>query len=122
MTKEQNFRRPQKQALNIPVVSGRFLLRILLFPFIFLWGIFMLAAGTLFPLPLLVIISFYGLLLEPFIWLLRKSGSKINGIEPFIDDTGNNALGHFLGLTIYVWGAFAIVYVYLKDGTVWTGE
>jgi hypothetical protein len=103
-------------------VSGSFLLRVLLSPFIFLWGCFMLAAGTLFPLPFLVIISFYGLLLEPFIWLLRKSGSKINGIEPFINVRGNNALGHLLGLTIYVWGSFAIVYVYLKDGTVWTGE
>ena len=103
-------------------VSGSFLLRVILSPFIFLWGCFILAAGTLFPLPLLVMISFYGLLLEPFIWLLKKSGSNINGIKPIIDNTGNNALGHFLVLTIYVWGAFAIVYIYLKDGTVWTGE
>lgn len=103
-------------------VSGRFLLRVLLSPFIFLWGCVMLAAGTLFLLPLLVIISFCGLLLEPFIWLFRKSGSNINGIDPFINVTNNNALGHFLGLTIYVWGAFAVVYIYLKDGTVWAGE
>ena len=103
-------------------VSGSFLLRVILSPFIFLWGCFMLAAGTLFPLPLLVGISLFGLLLEPFIFLLRKSGSNINGIEPFIDNTRNNALGHFLGLTIYIWGAFAVVYFYLKDGTVWTGE
>ena len=74
----------QKPQLNIPVVSGRFLLRILLSPFIFLWGIFLLAAGTLFPLPLLVMISFFGFLLEPFIYLFRLSGSKINGIDPFI--------------------------------------
>ena len=80
----------------------------------------MLAVGTLFPIPFLMLMSFYGLLLEPFIWLLIKSGSNINGIEPLIHDTGNNALGHFLGLTIYAWGAFAIVYVYLKNGTVWT--
>jgi len=113
---------PQKPQSCQTNVSGSFLLRVLLSPFIFLWGCLMLAAGTLFILPLLFIFSFYGLLSEPFIWLLRKSGSNINGIEPFIDDTGNNALGHFLGLTIYVWGAFAIVYVYLKDGTVWTGE
>ncbi len=103
-------------------VSDSFLLRVLLSPFIFIWGLFMLAAGTLFPITFLVMISFVGLLLEPFIWLLKKSGSNINGIEPFIDNTGNNALGHFLGLTIHIWGAFAVVYVYLKDGTVWTGE
>lgn len=82
----------------------------------------MLAAGTLFLLPLLVIISFCGLLLEPFIWMLKKSGSNVKGIEPFINNTSNNAIGHFLGLTIYFWGAFAIMYVYIKDGTVWTGE
>jgi hypothetical protein len=103
-------------------VSGSFLLRVLLSPFIFLWGLFMLAVGTVFPITLLVMISFVGLLLEPFVWLLKKSGSNINGIEPFIDDTGNNALGHFLGLTIHIWGAFAVVYIYLKDGTVWSVE
>lgn len=95
------------------------LLRIIFSPFIFLYGCFMLTAGSVIFLPLLVGISFFGLLLEPIVWLLGKSGSEIEGIDPFIDDTENNALGHFLGITIYFWGAFAIVYVYLKDGTIW---
>ena len=114
--------RRNEQPFCQPRVRGSFLLRVILSPFIFLWGCFILAVGTLFPLTLLVLISFCGLLSEPFIWLFKKSGSNINGIEPFFDDTGNNALGHFLGLTIYVWGAFAVVYVYLKDGTILTGE
>lgn len=98
-----------------------FLLRVFLSPFIFLWGLFLLAAGTLFPITFLVMISFFGLLLEPFIWLFKKSGADINGIEPFIYNTGNNALGHFLGLTIHIWGAFAVVYLYVKKGVIFTG-
>ena len=120
--KQKHSDKAHSEPLQQCSVSGSFLLRVILSAFIFLWGCFMLAAGTLFPLPLLVGISLFGLLLEPFIFLLRKSGSNINGIEPFIDNTRNNALGHFLGLTIYIWGAFAVVYFYLKDGTVWTGE
>jgi hypothetical protein len=111
----------QKPQLNIPVVSGRFLLRILLSPFIFLWGIFMLAAGTLFPLPLLIMFSFIGFLIEPFIYLFRLSGSEINGIDPFIP-TKYTMLSHLLGLTIYIWGAPAIVVNYVLTGEVWSGE
>ena len=116
MTKET-----QNQRLNIPVVSGRFLLRILLSPFVFLWGIFILAAGTLFPIPLLVIFSFIGFIIEPFIYLFRLSGSKINGIEPFIP-TKYIMLSHLLGVTIYIWGAPAIVINYILTGEVWTGD
>lgn len=112
---------PLKPQLDKHGVCARFLLRLLLCPLIFIWGCVMLVVGSFFPLPLIVMISFWGLLFEPFIWLLRKSGANIKGIEPFFDCTGNNAINHFLGLTIYVWGAFAIVYFYLKDGTVWTG-
>ncbi len=99
-------------------INSSFLLRIILSPLVFLWGLFLLAAGTLFPLNIIVGLSIMGFMLEPFVWLLKKSGSNISGIEPFIDDTGNNALGHFLGITIHIWGAFAIVYIYLKDGTI----
>lgn len=113
---------PSSQTIAKPIVGGSFLLRVFLSPIIFLWGLVMLAAGTLFPITFLVMISFFGLLLEPFVWLLRKSGADIIGIEPFIDDTGNNALGHFLGFTIHIWGAFAVAYLYIKDGVVFTGE
>lgn len=123
---------------NLPIfsVSGSFLLRIALSPFIFLWGVFMLAAGTLFPLPLLVMFSVGGLIGSPIVWLLRKSGSDINYPDPFIPypcETlgeyemryGENVLlhmmNHFFGATIYVWGAFAVAYHYIKTGEVFTG-
>lgn len=103
-------------------INKKYIFRILLSPFIFIWGLFLLAAGTLFPLPFLIGVSFFGLLLEPFVWLFKKSGSKINGIEPFIDNSNNNVLGHFLGLTIYIWGAFAVTYYYIKTGKIFAGD
>ena len=103
-------------------------LRIILSPFIFLWGIFLLAAGTLFPVPLLVLISMYGLICTPFIWLIKKSKTNIKYPEPFLSKYGdyenekNIMRDHLFGATIYLWGAFAVVYNYIKTGEIFTGE
>ena len=102
-------------------MKNKILLRVILSPFLFCWALFLLAAATLFPLPILVAFSFFGLILEPFIWLLRKSGSKINNIEAFCNGKYHNAIGHFLGMTIYIWSPFAIVYLYVKKGELFTG-
>lgn len=96
---------------------SKLILRIILSPFIFLYGIFLLAAGTLFPLPLLVVLSFYGLISIPIIWLLNKSGVEVNQMDnAFISYSNSQALNHFLGLTIYFWGAFYVVYMFIKKG------
>jgi len=100
----------------------KILIRIILSPIIFIIGCFMMIILSIFPLPMIVIMSFFGILLEPFVWIFRQSGAKIKGIEPFINDTGSNMLGHFLGLTVYFWGAFAYVYIYIKKGTIWLGD
>jgi hypothetical protein len=127
MSKEQNLENRDK-ALHIGDVSGSFLLRLLLSPLLFLWGCFLLAAGTLFPLPLLVMISVGGMISIPFVWLLRKSGSEINYPEPFIcnyndfEKEKNIFRDHFFGATIYLWGAFAVAYHYVKTGEIFTGE
>ena len=96
----------------------------------------MLAAGTLFPLPLLVMFSVGGLIGSPIVWLLRKSGSDINYPDPFIthpyetldeyerycsENVMLHMANHFFGATIYAWGAFAVVYHYIKTGEVFTG-
>ena len=111
----------EKLKLNIPVLSGKFLLRLILSPFIFIWGLFLLAAGTFFPVSFLVILSFFGFIIEPFIFLLRLSGADINGIEPLIS-TKYTMLSHLIGITIYVWGAPAITVNYILTGEIWTGE
>jgi len=86
----------------------------------------MLMVGTLFPLPLLVIFSTMGLIVTPFVWLLRKSGTDIKYPEPFMakgEDYGNEKnimRDHLFGATIYVWGAFAVAYYYVKTGEVFT--
>ena len=124
MNKDLNIEKPY----TICGVSGSFLLRILLSPLLFLWGCFMLAAGTLFPLPLLVMFSVGGMISVPFVWIFRKSGSKINYPEPFMCDYNdfeeekNIFRDHFFAATIYVWGAFAVAYHYVKTGEIFTGE
>ena len=113
---------------TIAGVSGSFLLRVLLSPLLFLYGCFMLAAGTLFPLPFIVLCGVGGMISVPIVWLLRKSGTKIDYPEPFMCDYSdfekekNIFRDHFFGATIYVWGAFAITYHYVKTGKIFTGE
>jgi hypothetical protein len=56
--------------------TGKLLLRLILSPFIFLYGCILLIAFTFFPLPMLVLLSIIGIICEPFIWLLRVSGGS----------------------------------------------
>jgi hypothetical protein len=123
----------ENELKNIDMKNKQKLLRIILSPFIFLWGCFMLFAGTLFPLPLLVCFSFGGFISIPFVWLLKQSGSDIDYMDPFFNECGDSDWGeedkayivagnHFLGITIYFWGAFVVTYDYIKTGEVFTGN
>lgn len=101
------------------------IVRILLCPFVFISGLFILAAGTVlaFPFGFIVMFSFVGLLIEPFIWLFKQGGSNIIGMEPmFADEVDNRALAHLLGLTIHIWGAFFVTYWYIKTGKLIVSE
>lgn len=125
-----------RETLTASSVKGSFLLRIALSPLIFMWGVFMLAAGTLLPvLPLFVMFSVGGLICSPIVWLLRKSGSDINYPYPLIahpyetlgiyrihcsENVLRHMMNHFFGVTIYVWGAFAVAYHYIKTGEIFT--
>jgi hypothetical protein len=95
-------------------------IRVLLSPFIFLWGLILLLAGSLFPITLLVLISFICLLLEPFIWIFKKIDVNITSIEPFFDITKNNAINHFIAISIHIWGAFYVSYIFIKEGTIFS--
>ena len=72
--------------------------------------------------------SVVGMISVPFVWILRKSGSETNYIEPFIcdyndfDEEKNIFRDHFFGATIYLWGAFAVAYHYVKTGEIFTGD
>ena len=96
----------------------KLLIRIILSPIIFLWAMFLLAALTLFPLPLLVWLSFVGLILHPFTWLLNKSGSDVETFDPLFNFSRYDWINHLLGFTVYLWSPFAIVYMYIKTGEV----
>ena len=98
------------------------LLRILLAPLVLLWGTFLVCAGMLFPIPILGIISFFGLLLDLVACIFTLTGTKVERIEPFLYEDGNWSLGHFLGLTLFIWGPFAFTYYYIKTGSIYTLE
>ena len=127
MNKETNNKTEKKQ-WTLYGVSGSFLLRLLLSPLLFLWGVFMLATGTLFPLPLLIIFSVGGMISVPFVWILRKSGAEVGYIEPFFcnyedfEKEKNIFRDHFLMASIYLWGAFYVTYLYIKTGEIYNPE
>ncbi|MDI9862237.1 hypothetical protein [Flectobacillus roseus] len=100
--------------------TGKLLLRVILSPFIFLYGCILLIAFTFFPLPMLVLLSIVGIVCEPFIWLLRVSGVEVESIEPFFDyPNQSKMIGHFIGLTIYIWSPFFIAYWFIKYAVVY---
>ena len=99
------------------------IIRIILSPFILLYGYFMLAAGTAlaFPFVFIVMLSLIGFISQPFVYLFRLGGTNLEGIESFID-AENPIRGHFLGMTIHIWLSYYIVYEYIKTGKILTGE
>lgn len=101
---------------------NKLLLRILFSVFVFLYGCFMVLTGCLFPIPMLAVFSLFGLVSMPFVWLFNKTGANIKNMDPFLNQSKYLSVNHFLGATIFIWGAFAITGQYIKTGTVWTGE
>lgn len=106
----------------------KYFLRVLLSPLIFIWGIFVLCAATFFPLPIIVIVSGVGIITIPLVWIFNKVGSNLKNIVPFMSkyddfEKGKNIFrDHFFGLTIYFWGAFAIMFYFIKTGKIWVGD
>ena len=92
--------------LNVPIISIQFLLRVLLSPFIGFY-VFILLFGSfcVIPIiPLIMIISLYGLLSIPFNKLFTiATGKEITNIEPIILINDGYILNNILGITIYLW-------------------
>lgn len=103
----------------------KIIIRILLSPFIFMWGVFLLAALTFFPLSLIVPLSILGFIGTPFVWLLKQGGTDIAYPESLVGKGGSMSavMGeHLLVSTIHLWGAFYVTYLYLKTGEVYFPE
>lgn len=106
--------------MNVPIVSARFLLRILLSPIILVWGFVLTCCLMVFPIPLLCGITFFQLIAYPFILLFNVAGAEIEIPEPFVNDVSKSYLvGYLLTLTLPVWGMFAITVYFLLTGKVW---
>ena len=103
--------------------TGKLLLRVILSPFIFLYGCILLIAFTFYPLPLLVLYSIIGIAFNPFIWLLRVSGVEIESISPFFNYPNRSKMfGHFIGLTVYIWSPFFMAYWYIKYAVIYNAN
>lgn len=96
----------------------KYIIRFLLSPFIIVYGIFLLFAGTIFPLVLVTIISGMGFFLEFFILLFKASDTEITGWYPLITYTENNAINHLLGATIYIWLIPYMVWLFITTGQI----
>ena len=94
----------------------KLILRIILSPIVFLWGVILIAALSIFPMGLLVMFSVLYFITCPFITLLNLSGANIKRIEgfPFLED-GSDMLNHFLTITVYIWGPFYIMIDYTNQ-------
>jgi hypothetical protein len=100
----------------------KLILRIILSPLILLWGVFILFALTLIPIiPGIIIFGILGFITEPFIYLFQLEGTYIKGVDPFFP-TKYTMLSHFLGITVYIWGAPAIAINYIITGEIWNGD
>jgi hypothetical protein len=93
-------------------------LRILFIPIVALIGLFMLAAGTMFPITLIVFLHLFCLIGQPFVWLINCSlDTKIKNMEPLYFLIGkSDIVQYLLGATIHLWFVPYYIYYYLKNG------
>ena len=94
----------------------KIILRCFLFFIPFLSSIFGLCAMLLFPLTLVLLMAFCGLITYPFILLLKIAGGKVSYIEPFMGDKEKPLLGYIAILTIFIWFPFYYTYNFIKTG------
>lgn len=90
--------------------------RIAMAPFAFLYGVFMVYGGIIFPSTLIIILSIGGFLISPFVWLFNKSGAHLKYVDPLFDITRYSMVNHFLGMTILIWVPFWVAYGYVLTG------
>lgn len=100
----------------------QYLLRIVLSPLVFLWGVFLVLAMSLFPLTILVLFSWFAMIACPIIWLLNASGATIKYPEPLTNATQYVFINHFIWATSHVWAPFYIAWEYIKTGRIFTGQ
>lgn len=97
----------------------KILARVIATPIVFIIGVFMVSAGMLFPIPLIMMFSLGDLIALPFISLLNKGGADISPSDPFIsrhDIDIHVSLRLILGVLIPIWAPFAYTWYYIKNG------
>lgn len=113
--------------LKIIYKMNKILIRIILSPFILIWGVFFTAAMCLFPIPLVMGFSFIGLISQPFIYLLRKGGTKIKYCEPFLNENDhrlfkNYFIANLIGILLPIILPFLIMIIYIIENKIITSN
>ena len=106
---------------------NKILIRILLSPFIFIWGVFFTAAMCLFPIPLIMGCSLIGLISQPFIYLIKKGGTEIKYCEPFLNENDcklfkSYFIANLIGILSPIILPFAIMIIYIMEGEIITSD
>jgi len=93
------------------------ILRIVLSPFIFIYGILMTLVFSIFPFSLITILGIIFCFICPFIWLYRKTGNNIEYPKGIIH-TRYYFINYMLVSTICIWFPFWIVFNFIKRGEI----
>jgi hypothetical protein len=98
----------------------KLLLKILMIPIVIIHAIIVLVALCMFPLPLILLITFFSLILQPFVWSFTIAGVEDveNPFEPFgfisISDKYSYLSNTILTLTVPIWFIPFSVYYYFR--------
>ena len=93
--------------------------RIIFSPFIFLYGVVIMAALTAFPFAFFIIIySVISLIAYPFILLLRPLGTYVDTDMAFFSYSRYDVINLLLDVFVHITFPTALTYYFIKDGTI----
>lgn len=93
-------------------------IRALLSPLIFIYGLFQLFTLTI--LPILLLLMFFRLILQPFIYLLKIGGTNIKVADSFFGFHDNITIDCLIHITISIWFSFYMVHLYVTTGEIFS--
>jgi hypothetical protein len=92
------------------------LFKIVASPFIFLYYVFLMLAGLIFPTTVVIFLSFASLISQPFIWIINKGLEDPIDLDfPLINASKYLAVNNLLGMTIVFWVPFYGVHIYWTE-------
>lgn len=101
------------------ITTKIYLVRALLSPGIFIYGLFITFIMLVFPITQFLLLSMvFRLISQPFVYLLRIGGSDVKVMDSFIDFHDNVTLDSLVTITIPIWLSFYMVHLYINTGEI----